>query len=878
MIRISLAAFVTLGVFAGGCTSFDSIDRDVCGNGLIEAGEDCDSNDSTCVRCAVVCSAVADCPTPDYACGVDGLCHAPGGALEAPVPAGPFQVGEFHITDLDHDGTGDVLGLSRTSVVIRHGEASGRLSALESLITPSQSGPPAVGDLDNDGSLDVTITTPDGLVSYTSPYGTLSPVAVQSLVLGATGSPLDVRMMFRINDGVAGAFVVDENGQLFIGVIDLYQNSASTYELPCSVRLGAISEQTFQAAMVDVYSVRADAFGTSDAVVSFATTGATPKLCVTQIHKQDNLFVRNPAVIEDVTPLLAVAPTKKPILADLDGDGDGCPGLVNVDGGRTVRWWPGDLVANRCTLRVTSTANGDALPMITEASGQAVVIDRLPLQPPIAGFAADTLVMTDGVYSYGLGAISLAYRSPRKLLSADHGDLNGDGYVDGILVAEVFDDLDLLLRTTTFIPSYQLLRLDTASRVTATQVGDFDGNGITDLAFIEQLADHQRLMVSYATTDRPLEPIELGAFDAGAQLTQIGFPDSVDLVSLAADLVVLQPGVAGSTGPSLTILHGSPQRTMLGYFDPRIDDTPEQNEMLFRGAIAGRFQTTAGTDYNDLLAIAIDPRNPPSIGPRVWRVPGTSHGPDATESAGFAVNNVADCTDSTAGNLCVQDAAYFAWSLDPTRDVVIAIDRAVTPHAIMIDPSGASSVTAVPIGALSSKISAGTVARAIHAADLDGDGAEELVAVFAPRTTSQRGGVLVCTMSAGTPQSCTDLVPELLAARPDDGMQLCVDAAPARITYRDPLTPAGGAGDLVVLCRGSAGSALYRVRQGASGLDVLSLAVTPEALNAIQVGDVTGDGLDDVVALEGESGVQSLVVFPQCSSRGLGSCSRGGGS
>lgn len=870
---------IAIAVLASGCTSFESIDRGVCGNGLVEAGEDCDSTNDSCVRCAVVCDTSSDCPTADYACGVDGLCYAPGGALQDPVPGGSFQVGEFHITDVDHDGTGDILGLSRTSIAIRHGESDGRLSEIESLITPSQSGPPAVGDLDNDGSLDVTITTPDGLVSYTSPFDTLSPVAVQSLLIGATGAPVDVRLMFRINDLVVGAFVADEVGRIYFLVFDFGDITKSAIESPCASRLGPLTDSNFKVSMVDTYSVHDDASGTSDTVVSFVTTGSAPKLCVLQIHKQDNAFFRNVPAIEDVTPVNAVATAKKPVLADLDDDGvDRCPGLINVDGGKLITWWPGNLVGSRCTLRVSPTATGESLPPIADAGPQAYVIDRLPLDPPIGGFSSDMLVMSDGVYAHGHGlfaGIFLTYRSPRALVSAEHGDLTGDGHVDGVLVAEAFDDLDLLLRTQTFPPSYQLLRVDTASRVTTTQVADFDGNGVADLAFVEQLAAHQRLMVSYGTSDRPLEPVELGTFSEGAQLTHVGFPDSVDLVSLAADLIVIQPKPMGAKAPTVSVLRGSPQRTMLGYFDPRIDNTPE-TEMLFRGAIAGRFQPTGPTDYRDLLAIAIDPRSPATVAPRVWRMPGTARGPDATSTPGLPLTSVADCSDSTGSNLCVRDVAYFAWAIDAARDVVIAIDRASTPHALMIDPGGAP-VTATPIGALAAKIPPQTYARAIHATDFDGDGIEELIGVFAPRSSDQRGGVLVCTMTAGMPQSCTDIVPELLAARPEDGMQSCIDAAPARITNRDPMTPAGGGGDLVVLCRRGPVATLYRVRQGATALEVTPLATASKPLNAIKVGDVTGDGVDDVVALEGETGVQSLVVFPQCSSRGIASCPRGGG-
>src|SRR5437588_8670878 len=118
-----MTRFVIIALLAG-CTSFEPIARNTCGNGLLEPGEDCDSNDPRCVRCAVLCASNADCPTSDYTCGTDGECHAPGGALAQPVVAGTFEVGDLRITDVDHDGAGDVVGVGTTSIVIRHGAAS----------------------------------------------------------------------------------------------------------------------------------------------------------------------------------------------------------------------------------------------------------------------------------------------------------------------------------------------------------------------------------------------------------------------------------------------------------------------------------------------------------------------------------------------------------------------------------------------------------------------------------------------------------------------------------------------------------------------------------------------------------------------------------
>ena len=57
---------------------------------------------------------------------------------------------------------------------------------------------------------------------------------------------------------------------------------------------------------------------------------------------------------------------------------------------------------------------------------------------------------------------------------------------------------------------------------------------------------------------------------------------------------------------------------------------------------------------------------------------------------------------------------------------------------------------------------------------------------------------------------------------------------------------------------------------------VTALTHVAGALGAIQIGDVTGDGVDDVIGLEGEAGGRSLVVFPQCTSRDSATCARTG--
>ena len=87
-INVSAAALVA-AVLLASCTDLGDVDRDQCGNGVVEpaAGEDCDGSvgcgaPGTEPACRVLCvpEAASTCPG-NAACGIDGACHAPGGSF-----------------------------------------------------------------------------------------------------------------------------------------------------------------------------------------------------------------------------------------------------------------------------------------------------------------------------------------------------------------------------------------------------------------------------------------------------------------------------------------------------------------------------------------------------------------------------------------------------------------------------------------------------------------------------------------------------------------------------------------------------------------------------------------------------------------------------
>jgi hypothetical protein len=116
----------------------------------------------------------------------------------------------------------------------------------------------------------------------------------------------------------------------------------------------------------------------------------------------------------------------------------------------------------------------------------------------------------------------------------------------------------------------------------------------------------------------------------------------------------------------------------------------------------------------------------------------------------------------------------------------------------------------------------------------------------------------------GVPSGCRDLLSDIVALEP--ATLACFDAVPGRFAFRSVTSVATAAEDLIVLCRDS-GTTLYRVSNGADGVHVDVFARLRGSLSSLEVGDVTGDRIPDILGIEGEAGARSLVVFPQCTNR-----------
>lgn len=116
--RSALAALLPLTLLFASCSPVESLPRGVCGNGVIDPDEDCDTHPSQGYDCrqpgeAWQCSFVCDkgrCP-PGYGCGTDDVCRKPNGTIESVAFAEvPSQARQLFAGDFDADRRVDVVG------------------------------------------------------------------------------------------------------------------------------------------------------------------------------------------------------------------------------------------------------------------------------------------------------------------------------------------------------------------------------------------------------------------------------------------------------------------------------------------------------------------------------------------------------------------------------------------------------------------------------------------------------------------------------------------------------------------------------------------------------------------------------------------------
>lgn len=164
--RLLLGLLVALGGWH--CEGFVELESLRCGNGIIEpvADEDCDGlpadatyrcgQPGTVGACRVICED-SPCP-PGWRCGLDNVCRASRNELTAPVVS-RLDGQSLDLADVDGDGLLDVVTNQRDALGLGFGRGDGSFEVVPAVTTPVAERKLAVGDIDADGRADVLLPT-----------------------------------------------------------------------------------------------------------------------------------------------------------------------------------------------------------------------------------------------------------------------------------------------------------------------------------------------------------------------------------------------------------------------------------------------------------------------------------------------------------------------------------------------------------------------------------------------------------------------------------------------------------------------------------------------------------------------------------------------
>lgn len=227
--RRSFFLFPLLAASLLSCTELPTIEENRCGNGFIEVGEDCDefvasakkdesrtgaicNASGTVNQCRYSCKSDAECqPYPvsetgsGWRCGVDNVCRQPLGQAPFFVPAStliPGSADDLFPGDFDGDGRKDILAVGQAGFDIHYIAGDGSLA--KSLSIPGAPVVPAIGKLTTSTTVDdFTLDVGQGIGVMLGQTGqTVEPTSYLSLdikkrysgIVGAN-APDDVRLV-----------------------------------------------------------------------------------------------------------------------------------------------------------------------------------------------------------------------------------------------------------------------------------------------------------------------------------------------------------------------------------------------------------------------------------------------------------------------------------------------------------------------------------------------------------------------------------------------------------------------------------------------------------------------------------------------------------
>ncbi len=577
-----------LGLSLAGCSNLRDISPDVCGNLALDVAEDCDGSSpfaettacgapGTANACFLICDSESEAVCPDgWGCGVDGRCRRPAGTfVQGPSSPWRFPVDSFGVGDVDGDGFADLIGNDTTTITVRYGDATGSFASELDVFTREPTGPLAFADINADGRLDVLVPIESGLSTL---LGTadrdLDPVAYPQFGVGG----VDVRIVPVPSDELVN---VASPLMLLDGTDDTMRFDDDT-----KVPLPAGFAVTQLAGRVPVALLDSDTPVVGDGSGSIVQGGR---------HSFALAFRGDTSVwiyssIGDQNPMTA-GPDLQPLLThniDLPPGtivGPGGVHFADVNGDGAI-----DLVVNAARpsqpdgIAVafdTGTGAGETLEAVAQPFNVQVPMGgpTAPFPYAMADLSGDDqadFITAKGIFVTSAGSLVLQGGAVLHVVNSATtgpwttgatGDFNGDGFMDAASASDEVDALFVYIGSGTGIFNRFIVATDLPP--TSLRSGDYDGDLIADIAFVESDPDtpnEDRVSVSFgSSTGSTSPPVFMGEFGSVESIEPALVPTTAG-IDLVFDLLVVS-AFEDSSGEvesrSFAILEGSSTRRMV---------------------------------------------------------------------------------------------------------------------------------------------------------------------------------------------------------------------------------------------------------------------------------------------------------------------------
>jgi hypothetical protein len=620
-----------------GCSELPAIPEDQCGNLVVEAPEDCDgfaSGGAVCRQpgesgaCRWDCTGRGSeqnrCPG-GFGCDVDGVCRRPSGEQSSVSELVPGDAEALLAGDFDGDGRQDIVALDpalgRGATKIRvhyydeHAEHARTWTSGRAVVDP------VVTELTGDARADLVFTAGDLGVMAGEADSSLLPESYPSYFLSqskariipvsdrTTQDSVTLVVMAERFGSDPGIYRIDPNT---LGLVRMIELSRGVEGLAAEPAIGVVFEDQGGVCFDIALSFRGE------------TELAVHSVCELDRARQLPRFRdRAASAVVPLEPPAAISSGL--ILVDLDGDHH-LDLLVGSESGPYAAFGDG-----------ASLAPARPFPILP-AAADGKPDTRMPLAAGDLtgdGFAdyvyPEMLLLSGVIPETGAPAYQSAHpKYGKPWTEALIADLNGNGWLDAAAISR--DALDVDFFNGSGNESVNAFTIPTDRPSELLEVGDFDGDLLADLVFVQRnsAADGtDELSVAFGrAAGAPESPRVMARLDGIVQNRPVTSHTQTSASSLFVSYE--QPNADGESGTALSLFVGSGDRSLpcpIELSNFAVDGSLE-TAIAFNVEV-GAF-SRAG--QRDLLAVA---KTVETSGQSLWLLPDVSSRRSAARALGW---------------------------------------------------------------------------------------------------------------------------------------------------------------------------------------------------------------------------------------------------